>query len=332
VSVRLFVDAWDPSYGSAYEAAEAEPTAESTASVDPDVEVAHDSWRPLSPPGDVRAPGAVLLVDGVRRVDARIWVEEAHGMVYPGLAASYAAGVVRCDLRRGLAEVTVAKVARGLYTASAQAEELTPQRTGYRLRRTAATEVAQLSAAVQGDLHELEGEVSALARTPPSGERRDSDHPDLLVLDGPLRARTHLPRTLGYIKTHRVQYLSPALAAVITLLRPGQRTPLFLLGTSWHRFSWYLKLPGAGDSPWAGVVRVEASADLPRHEVIELADTSAVTLPRFASTAYKDPRAPQNLIPIAGLERRLRAMLGDTRLQLRALVAAAAAQRASAAV
>ena len=60
-----------------------------------------------------------------------------------------------------------------------------------------------------------------------------------------------------------------------------------------------------------------------------LADLSEVTLPRFASTAYKDARAPQNLTPIAGLERRLRGMLGDQRLLLRSLSAAAAAQRAA---
>ena len=50
-----------------------------------------------------------------------------------------------------------------------------------------------------------------------------------------------------------------------------------------------------------------------------MADVSTATLPRFASTPYKDPRAPQNLIPIAGLEKRLRALLGDARLLHRAL-------------
>ena len=64
--------------------------------------------------------------------------------------------------------------------------------------------------------------------------------------------------------------------------------------------------------------------------MIRLADLSAVTLPRFASTPYKDPRAPQNLTPIAGLERRLRGMLGDQRLLLRALTTAAATTRAAA--
>jgi hypothetical protein len=71
-------------------------------------------------------------------------------------------------------------------------------------------------------------------------------------------------------------------------------------------------------------VRIECSTELPSQEAIELADLSLVTLPRFASTPYKDPRAPQNLIPIAGLERRLRGLLGDSRLLHRALTLAAA--------
>jgi hypothetical protein len=98
---------------------------------------------------------------------------------------------------------------------------------------------------------------------------------------------------------------------------------VFRLGP--NRFSWYLKLPGGGGSPWAGVVRLEAPADLTPDAARQLADRCAVTLPRLAATPYKDPRAPQNLVPIAGLESRLRRMLGDPRLLVRALTAAARA-------
>jgi hypothetical protein len=97
---------------------------------------------------------------------------------------------------------------------------------------------------------------------------------------------------------------------------------VFLLGTSWHRHTWYLRLPGVGGAPWSGIVRVECRAELPVGEAVALADLSAVTLPRFASTSYKDPRAPQNLVPIAGLERRLRSLLGDARLLHRTLMLA----------
>jgi hypothetical protein len=39
----------------------------------------------------------------------------------------------------------------------------------------------------------------------------------------------------------------------------------------------------------------------------------------LASRAPKDPRAPQNLIPIGGLERHLRHRLGDPQLLLRGI-------------
>ena len=96
------------------------------------------------------------------------------------------------------------------------------------------------------------------------------------------------------------------------------------MGTSWERLSWYLRLPGASRAPWSAIVRLECSPDLTTDQAIELANLSLVTLPRFASTPYKDPRAPQNLIPIAGLERRLRGLLGDARLLHRALTLATA--------
>ncbi len=322
--IRLYVDSWDPSYGSALDVGDGGPTGESAAQLGSDVEVPAAAWRPLVAPPEMRAPEVVHLVDGVRRIDARVWVEEENGELHPGLAASFAAGVVRCDLRRGSAEVVGARVARGLFTPSPHATDLDAGHSRYVVRRVAASDPTQLSAAIQPSLHALEVEVAVEVRS--SGAAPDStvDENDLLIVDGPLRGRTNLPRALGYVKTHRVQYLPPDLGAIVGALRAGQRSPVFLLGTSWNRYTWYLKLPGPAGSPWAGVVRVEASADLPRGEAIRLADLSAVTLPRFASTPYKDSRAPQNLTPIAGLERRLRGMLGDQKLLLRSLVAVAA--------
>ena len=103
--MRLDVDAWDPGYGTGMEAGGSPDT--SSAKVDTDVELPAASWRPLSAPAGASAPGTVLVVDGVRRVDARVWVTDDDGVTHAGLAASYAAGVVRCDLRRGVADVAV---------------------------------------------------------------------------------------------------------------------------------------------------------------------------------------------------------------------------------
>ncbi|SCL57042.1 hypothetical protein [Micromonospora chersina] len=312
---RFFVDAWDPAYGASFEASGGGgPAAPSSAQVDADVELSATDWRAVDVRRDVAAPDVVLLVDGVRRIDASVWTAEDDGGSFPGIAASYAAGVVRCDLERGAAELAGTRVGRGLFTASPSAQDVVAGAIRYPVHRVSGTgELSKLPAAVQGPLTALEVAVSDAVRT----------DGDLLVVDGPLRSRRNLPRTLGYIKTQHSQYLDGRLTAVVTGLAPGQRCPVFRLGTAWGGYSWYLRLPVAGGAPWAGVVRVECSADLTEAEAIELADLSLVTLPRFASTPYKDPRAPQNLIPIAGLERRLRGMLGDARLLHRVLTAAA---------
>jgi hypothetical protein len=128
---------------------------------------------------------------------------------------------------------------------------------------------------------------------------------------------------VGFVKTHERAYLSGGPASVVSALAPGERTPVFLTETTWSRYSWYLRLPGARGHPWAGVVRCEASNRLTPAAAIAFANVSAATLPRFASAAHKDPRAPQNLYPIAGLERTLRHRLGDPTLIFRALRARA---------
>ncbi|MGC4787557.1 hypothetical protein ACLQ22_06910 [Micromonospora sp. DT178] len=316
---RFFVDAWDPAYGASFEAAGGGgPAAPSSAQVDPDAELPAVDWRAIGPRPGVRAPDVVLLVDGVRRIDASVWTAEEDGASFPGLAASYAAGVVRCDLERGAAQLAGARVGRGLFTASPSAVDVVAGSVRYPVHRVSGTgELNKLPAAVQGPLTALEVEVSGAART----------DGDLLVVDGPLRNRRQLPRTVGYIKTQHSQYLDARLTAVVTGLAAGERSPVFKLGTAWGGWSWYLRLPVALGAPWAGIVRMECSAELSVDEAVGLADLSLVTLPRFASTPYKDPRAPQNLIPIAGLERRLRALLGDARLLHRVLTAAARGRR-----
>ncbi|MCW2641376.1 MAG: single-stranded exonuclease associated with Rad50/Mre11 complex [Dactylosporangium sp.] len=310
--MRLDVDGWDPGYGASFDGGDGPASASSAQLVD-DVEVAASDWRPIEAREDVRPPSTVLLVDGVRRLDAGVWVTGDDGVPHRGLAASYAAGVVRCDLDRGVADVAGAQVRRGLFTSNPSAVDVLAGTVRYTAHQMGRDDQATLTGGVQAQLAALEAAVS--------GETRSDD--DLLVVDGPLRGRQHLPRALGYIKTHRVEYLPTALTAVVTALKATERTPVFQVGTTWQRYAWYLRLPTPSRAPWAGIVRIECSAELLDVDAVALADLSAVTLPRFASTSYKDPRAPQNLVPIAGLERRLRGMLGDARLLYRTLTVAA---------
>ena len=322
-AVPFTVDPWDPAYGHAFSEEDGSALEVSTAELVLDFEVPAADWRPIDPDPAPRMPGVVLFLDGVRRIDARVWVHVTSGQPALGIAASLAAGIVACD---GAARVMDVAVERGLFTAAPQAVGIRTRAATYPVRVAAGPGYDKLSLALQQRLSALEVELAiAIRETGPPGD-------DLLVVDGPLRGRVHLDRTVGYVKTHHASYLPPQQAAVVSTLRPGQRTPAFTMGTSWRRNSWYLQLPPQGNpgfgspavqdasgAPWAGVVRIECSADFPVDRVRELADLTARVLPPLASAPHKDPRAPQNLVPIGGLERELRRRLGDQQLLYRAL-------------
>ncbi|GAA4586567.1 hypothetical protein GCM10023194_33080 [Planotetraspora phitsanulokensis] len=313
------VDAWDPGYSAALAAdalAELGPT---SAELDLDVELLAADWRPVSPAPDTAPPGVMLIADGVRRIDARVWSNDAGAAPpSPGIAASYAAGIVRCTPGEGApAELAAVEVRRSLFTASPYASDIKASAGTYRVETAADDSMEGLSLALQQRLTQLEVDLSVRCRDDDAGDG------DLLIVDGPLRGRTHLPRTVGYIKTHHTAYLPAPQAGVVSALGPGQRTPVFLMGTSWRRHAWYLALPVRSAAPWAGIVRCEAGADMRPDEVVELADAITLALPSLAGVDYKDPRAPQNLVPIGGLEKLLRHRLGDPRLLYRSLRAAA---------
>jgi hypothetical protein len=317
--MHFSVDAWDPGYGSSMEA---EELARSQAEVELDVEVPEAEWAPIDP-SPVPVPEAVLFVDGVRRIDARVWIDDpgAANSASIGICASYAAGVVCCCA--GRAHVVGTDVRRGLFTVAAEADGIPTPAGLYEAFRVAAKEdkplPVVLSSALQEQLADAELKTAIEARTAIAGHVGE----DLLVVDGPLSGRTHLPRAVGFIKSHQTTYLPAELNAMVGSLGPHQRTPVFLMGTTWVRHSWYLRLPSAGGPPWSGVVRVEAAPHLGRPEVAALANLTQSVLGRFASVPYKDSRAPQNLYPIAGLERDLRHRLGDQQFVYRALRQAA---------
>jgi hypothetical protein len=359
-SMRFSVDGWDPSYGASLEV-EGE-LGESSAWVETNVELPADRWRPIDPVAAGPLPEALLFVDGVRRVEAQVWIEggappvdlatgeitarplpadSQTGEPTAALCASYAAGVVCCCTAG--AHLVASKVRRGLFSVAPHASDILTRSGQYEafhvaIKRASTPVMTALSQSLQRRLAEVEVEAAGAARgatetansggtgnkesTAPPGHPRGSTS-DLLIVDGPLQDRQHLERALGYIKSHHKTYLPPELNAIVGGLAPGQRTPAFLMGTSWDRHSWYLRLPGPKGAPWSGVVRVECAAALPVAEVTKLAGLSQRCLGRFASTAYKDSRAPQNLYPIAGLERELRRRLGDPRLLYRALREAA---------
>lgn len=311
--MRFHVDPWDVEYGASLGIDTPDAPEPSTAEVNVDLERPGADWAPIDPPADDGvAARRVLFVDGVRRIDARVWIEGDDGALHPGICASYAAGALRCDAR---AEVVATCVERGVFSAASTATEIQTSFAVYPARRAVSGDLDGLVLAVHERMTAAETAIVQAA----AGQA----DVDLVVVDGPLRGRQLVEAAIGFVKSHAVAYLPAELHRLVATLRPGQRTPVFTIGTSYRRHSWYLRLPGPAGSPWAGVVRMECSPDLAPAAAVALAGRASATLPRFASEPHKEPRAPQNLYPIAGLERELRRRLGDASLLYRYLRAAA---------
>ena len=101
-------------------------------------------------------------------------------------------------------------------------------------------------------------------------------------------------------------------------LNAGERTPIFQFGRIRPRYSWYTRIaPAPHQHPWAAIARCEVSITVGLNRAISLANEVTYHLPRFASKAFWDTRAPQNLVPIATLERKLWSLLGERELMLR---------------
>jgi len=304
--MRFAVESWSPDYGAPIGE---DALVESTAEVNAWVEADASAWAPRGVPARTSLLDDLLFVDGVRRIEAHVWITDGDDVVHQGICASYAAGGVHCN---AAARVIEPQVRHGLFSPVADAPPISTRHVHF-TAHVAADDDQDLSLLLQKKMGELEAQVAGAVGAV-----------GLIVVDGPLKFGQAQPGKVGYIKTHASAYGPPLVRDIVTRLGVGERTPILLLGGKENRYSWYFRLPCALRHGWAGVVRLETTADQPLADVVNLADRLSVTLPRFASREEKDPRAPQNLYPIGGLERELRRRLGDPMLIMRSLREAAA--------
>jgi hypothetical protein len=266
----------------------------------------------------------IAFVDGVRRVDARLLMDDQVAGPIPGICGSFAVGATtwhRVERRSEVSHVTVERwaVLAGGHADELPAADLEPP---YRSTTTPSDDPSHLVKELHTRMRRAEGE---LASSIAAGS--------FVVADGPLNKPLAPLPVVGYIKTHRVTYLPAEQNAVIAELAPGQRTPLFTVASDRPdvcRYSWYVRLAMLrGGHSWTGIVRCEASGRLAKDEVRTIADRTAALLPIVGSEPHIDPRAPQNLVPIGALERELRHRMGDPGLVYRALRHAVSAREAS---
>ena len=302
---RLFVEGWAPEYGASVEPDEDLRAAEGSV----DVHVEQTPWGPIAGVDD--GIPKVAFVDGVRRIDARLVLDESSGPV-PGICGTYAVGAVLWDRIERCSEVIDATTTRMAILTGGHVPELPS--LDYGLSFDGVSVPDDDPASLVRSLHD------AMRRSEAQLAEELAQGGYFVVADGPLYEYTETDK-MGFIKSHRRAYLASEQAPILGELGAGERTPLFTIGEGrYRRYSWYVRLAerGGGHS-WSGIARCEASAGLGVEAVAGIGDRSAAVLPLVASEGHIDPRAPQNLIPIAALEKDLRHGMGDAGLVLRAL-------------
>ena len=306
LEVRL--DPWQTDYGSEIPL-ELEDEAEEDAGVNLDIEMPASQWQPITPDEEQPNPQAIF-VDGVRRIEARLVVRHDERVCH-GAFGSYAVGFVAVNNR--IARIGEPHIGRIIAVGSGEQLDLSVvvgPGVEYRPLSTVNSEP-------DGPLRAIQ-EQMRLAEERLSKELADADDA-LVIADGPLTFEEPVRGTaIGYIKRLFKLYLPVQYVELLARLQAGQRTPLFALRSS-HRFArycWFLRLaaPALGDSDLSGIVRLEVAEYIGSDRARQLANRSAGMLPRFAPHRWRDPRSPQNLLPIGGLEQQLRHRLGDMRL------------------
>ncbi len=280
-----------------------------------DTRVEQAGWAAIRP-SPAPPPRRIGFVDGVRRVEHRLLIADADRTVF-GLLGSFGVGAAVVD---GKARVGHEAVGRVLVAGGGLSLDafFAPVDGRGSLRFEPRSEPDNTPVAP------VEGLQKAMRREEASLAERLSAEVEVVFLDGPLTFLTAARGcVVGFVKRLLRSYLDPSAHALLPRLDVGERTPLFLVPGTEPRYSWYARIARgrAIESALTGVVRLEARAARGLAESKALADLSAREMPRFASTATHDPRAPQNLFPIGGLEARLKHLLGDPAVVRRAIEA-----------
>lgn len=307
--MKLRIDPWDPEYGSSIEL---EPDLGPPAGLELGVEMA-GVWTPVEAP-EHRPDACCAFIDGVRRIDARLFAEDESGAA-PALAGSWAVGAAWSSLPARISDVKIGRelVVGGGLTGEGLSVDLGGRRLTFASRSVVGVTPADPILGLQNAMRSYESQLAQ--------EILAGGGAELVVSDGPLTYFVSGP-AVGLIKRQARSYLDAERAKVLERLDVAERSPIFKLGEQrLERYSWYLRLakPRPIDGPMAGLVRLEVAAVEGLEGARQLAELCSGALPRFAPIPGRDPRAPQNLHPIAALEGRLRHRLGDALLIRRAL-------------
>lgn len=308
---QVRVDPWEVDYGSE---TPLEPSLEETEeTTNVEAEVGVGDWRPMIPSATQPLPDRVFFVDGVRRLETRLLVNR-DGRYLHGAFGSLAIGCVLVSKNR--ASFGESSRQRLLVFGSGEKppHDVEVQKNlTYRATSAAESEPDAPLRAIQSGMRRAEGQLAR--RLTEAGNT-------LVVADGPLTFEEQgRGLAVGLIKRITRWYLPDPQVSVVARLPEGSRSPLFIIRSKnerrgFARFAWFLRLAKTrfAESVFHGLVRLEAHEAVGLDTARALADATTLLLPRFAPSRARDPRSPQNLLPIGALEQRLRRELGDQQL------------------
>lgn len=306
---RFRLDAWAPDYVGSLDLEEEEPLDADRFEIDTAVET--DDWS--APPliATVPRPACIYFVDGVQRVE--VWGRvEGEGQPIEAALASVAVGAAIS--REGRAEITFEQPLRVHRVLAIGGAANLPPMTLRAGRLDLRFEPEPAARPGRAGVSQALG--NARARYERAFAESLTGDDSLVVQDGRLSFDPGPAyQVVGMAKTIHLNYLAGRPEnAILSLLGPGQRTPVFRIhyGET-TRYSWYLRLPNtrAIHHSMAGIIRLE-TPEIGSTAAVRLANLTACHLPAFASRPEHDPRAPQNLLPIGALEKRLRHEMGDS--------------------
>ena len=320
--MKLRLDPWETEYNTAHSAGEA-------LSEHPNIEtgIEYKDWQAVTPTTNVEKTlyDQLLFVDGSRRIEARVLLEDENKQVAFGALGSYGVGVVSC-CPQGLARANFLQWQIKRICTLSGGHSI----NDFELKQTLNKCLGKLNyEVVSSQERDADAVLRKLQFEMLNAERLLSsslvdDYPNALIInDGPRPRIGFEPNVIGYLKTSHSIPIGPKKISLIRELEQGQRSPLYLVkgqDATQNYFEWFLRL--RDPHPWlyslAGMVRLQASAGKDPQKrldnVRQLADWLASKLGNFSSKQHQDPRAPQQLLPIRALETELRRHMGSLQI------------------
>ncbi len=320
--MQLRLDPWAVEYNTAYHA---ETAGDGREDVDTGVE---GPWERRRPEHAETFWDDLYFLDGTRRIEARVLLEQDAAQVAFGALGSYGVGVVTCCANKSRAArflcgdetLFVRRICAlsGGHGMAAFALAETSSRLGplhYEVVGTAERDADAVIRRLQLEMLEAEKRLAARLTAQNDGA--------LIICDGPRPFLGADKNVVGYLKTIHEPKVSEAELNVVRALEQGERSPLYLVKSQnleHAYFEWFLRL--RDPRPWlyslAGMVRLQAYAGPEWQDRLawtaNLADWTCRNLPEFASRQHQDPRAPQQLLPIRALEGELSRRMGSAQI------------------